>query len=60
MAMAGTTIFSHIIPVIFGFLGIIFIIAGIMDEKKPSLIVGIILFIIGCILPFIVLGSLIQ
>lgn len=56
MALTGTTIFSHIIPIIFGFFGIILISSGIMDEKKASLASGIILFILGCILPFLILN----
>ncbi|MDO5849381.1 MAG: hypothetical protein Q4P18_07590 [Methanobrevibacter sp.] len=58
MAMTGSTLFSHIVPVIFGFLGIIMIISGIMDDKKPNLIIGIVLFVFGCISPFLVLSVL--
>ncbi len=58
MAMTGTTIFSHIIPVMFGFFGIILISTGIMDDKKISFGAGITLFVVGCILPFLVLNAL--
>ncbi len=33
----GTTIFSHILPVILGFFGILLIISGLLDEKKRAM-----------------------
>ena len=59
MAIVGTTIFSHIIPVIFGFFAILLIISGSLDEDKPKLYLGIILFIVACIFPYVVLRALI-
>ncbi|MCQ2971747.1 MAG: hypothetical protein MJ209_00380 [archaeon] len=55
MAMTGTTIFSHIIPVIFGIFGVLLTISGVMDEDKSKLILGIFLFAFACISPFIFL-----
>jgi hypothetical protein len=59
MAIVGTTIFSHILPVIFGFFAILLIISGSLDENKPKLGLGIALFVIACILPYVVLSLLI-
>ena len=58
MALTGTTIFSHIFPVIFGFFGLLLIISGILDENKPKFGLGIVLFIVGCIFPYVVLSAL--
>ena len=33
MAFTGITLFSHILPVIFGFFGVLLIIAGTLDEN---------------------------
>ncbi|MBE6489906.1 MAG: hypothetical protein UIB31_08925 [Methanobrevibacter sp.] len=59
MAMVGTTIFSHILPVIFGLFSIILIISGALDEDQPKLGLGIALFVIACIFPYIVLSVLV-
>ena len=59
MALTGTTIFSHILPVIFGFFGLMLVMAGALDDKNYILALGIILFCIGCALPYIVLKSVI-
>lgn len=59
MAMIGTTIFSHIIPVILGFFAILFIISGTLDENKPKLGLGIALFVIACVFPYVVLSVLV-
>ena len=59
MAIVGTTIFSHIIPVILGFFAILFIISGSLDEDQPKLGLGIALFVIACIFPYIILSVLV-
>ncbi|WP_405285650.1 hypothetical protein [Methanobrevibacter sp.] len=59
MAIVGTTLFSHILPVICGFFGIILIISGSLDNNKPKLGLGIVLFVIACIFPYIILRVLI-
>ncbi|MBQ6349722.1 MAG: hypothetical protein IJI42_02195 [Methanobrevibacter sp.] len=59
MAIVGTTIFSHILPVIFGFFALILIISGSLEENKPKLGLGIVLFIIACIFPYVVLSVLV-
>ncbi|MCL2688102.1 MAG: hypothetical protein FWE58_06160 [Methanobrevibacter sp.] len=52
----GTLIFSHILPAVLGFFGIILLIAGIMDDEREVTFMGIGLFIIACISPFIILN----
>ncbi|WP_409199385.1 hypothetical protein [Methanobrevibacter sp. DSM 116169] len=59
MAMTGTMIFSHIIPVLLGFSGVFLISTGIMDDKKELLVIGIILFITACVSPFIILRTIV-
>ncbi|WP_405306838.1 hypothetical protein [Methanobrevibacter sp.] len=59
MAIVGTTIFSHILPVIFGFLAIVLIISGSLEENNPKLALGIILFIMACVFPYAVLSVLV-
>lgn len=59
MALIGTTIFSHILPVIFGFFGLLLIISGILDENNPKLGLGIVLFIVACAFPYVALRALI-
>lgn len=59
MAIVGTTIFSHIIPAILGFFAVLLIISGFLDDNKPKVYLGIVLFIIACIFPYVVLRALI-
>ncbi|MBP3791029.1 MAG: hypothetical protein ILA26_03265 [Methanobrevibacter sp.] len=59
MAVMGTTIFSHILPVIFGFFALILIISGSLEDNNPKLGLGIALFVIACIFPYLVLSVLI-
>ena len=59
MAIVGTTIFSHILPIIFGIFAILLIISGSLEENKPKLGLGIVLFIIACTFPYIVLSVLV-
>lgn len=59
MAIVGTTIFSHIIPVILGFFAVLLIISGALDEDQPKLGLGIALFVIACIFPYIILSVLV-
>ena len=59
MAMMGTTIFSHILPVIFGFFALVMIISGSLEDNNPKLGLGIALFVIACIFPYLVLSVLI-
>ena len=58
MAFTGITLFSHILPVIFGFFGVLLIIAGTLDENKYKFVVGTILFVLGAVLPYIILRFL--
>ncbi len=59
MQIIGTTIFSHILPVIFGFLGLLLIISGALDEDKVKLGLGVALFIIACVFPYVILSLLV-
>ena len=59
MAIVGTTIFSHILPVIFGFFALVLIISGSLEENKPKLGMGIVLFVIACLFPYAVLSVLV-
>lgn len=59
MALTGTTIFTHILPVIFGFFGLLLIISGVIDENRPKFGLGLVLFIVACAFPYVVLGALI-
>ena len=59
MAVMGTTIFSHILPVIFGFFALVMIISGSIEDNNPKLGLGIALFVIACIFPYLVLSVLI-
>ncbi|MCQ2969954.1 hypothetical protein SAMN05216439_1717 [Methanobrevibacter gottschalkii] len=59
MAIVGTTIFSHILPVICGFFGIVMIISGSLEKSNSKLGLGIVLFIIACIFPYLILSVLV-
>lgn len=59
MAIVGTTIFSHILPVFFGLLAIILIISGSLEENKSKLGLGIVVFIIACTFPYLILSVLV-
>ncbi|PWB87911.1 hypothetical protein [Methanobrevibacter thaueri] len=59
MAIMGTTIFSHILPVIFGFFALILVISGSLEDNNPKLGLGIALFVIACVFPYLVLSVLI-
>ncbi len=59
MAVIGTTIFSHIIPVILGFFAVIVIISGALEEKKVTLALGIILFALACAFPYVILNAIV-
>ena len=55
MANGFIIIFSHILPLIFGFFSILLMINGIMDEQKYITALGIILFLVASLGPFLVL-----
>lgn len=55
---SSTLIFSHILPGIMGFIGILLICSGIMDSKRDNTIIGVVLFFLAGLLPFIVLPFL--
>jgi len=53
--ISGTMVYSHIIPAVLGFLGVVLICSGIMDDKPNHAILGVILFFVAGILPFLIL-----
>ncbi|RBQ22941.1 hypothetical protein ALNOE001_13320 [Candidatus Methanobinarius endosymbioticus] len=55
----GTLIFSHIIPAILGFFGVLLLITGIMDDERKITIIGVALVIIAVISPFLALNLMI-
>ena len=59
MAIVGTTIFSHILPVVFGFFALLLIISGSLEDDKAKLGLGVALFIIACVFPYVVLSVLV-
>ncbi|MBQ2666418.1 hypothetical protein [Methanobrevibacter sp.] len=59
MAIVGTTIFSHILPVIFGFFALVLIISGSLEEDNAKLGLGVALFIIACVFPYAILSVLV-
>lgn len=59
MAIVGTTIFSHILPVIFGFFALLLIISGSLEEDKARLALGIALFVIACVFPYVILSLMV-
>ena len=59
MAIVGTTIFSHILPVIFGFFGLLLIISGSLEEDRSKLGLGIVVFVMACIFPYLILSVLV-
>lgn len=56
---SGILIVTHIIPVILGFLGIILLVQGVMERKRPLTVIGTIVFFIAGVLPFVVIPYLI-
>ena len=59
MAIIGTTIFSHILPVIFGFIGALLIISGSLEEDNTKLGLGVIVFILACAFPYVILSLIV-
>ena len=57
--MVGTTVFSHILPVICGFFAFLLIISGSLEENNPKLALGVVLFVIACIAPYLILSALV-
>jgi hypothetical protein len=48
-------VFSHIIPPVMGFFAVLLIASGIMDKKKEYTFLGVGLFFVAGILPFVIL-----
>ncbi|KUK00619.1 MAG: hypothetical protein XD44_1311 [Methanobacteriaceae archaeon 41_258] len=56
--LTGSIFYSHVMPAILGFLSIILICDGIMDENKKKTLAGIILFFGAGLLPFVILRTI--
>ncbi len=52
-------LYSEVIPAIFSILGVYFIGSGVLDHKNNFLIIGIVLFLLAVLLPFVILTSVI-
>jgi tellurite resistance protein TehA-like permease len=50
-----TLLYSHILPPIAGFIGVILICSGIMDDNRNYTIMGVVCFLAAGLLPFIIL-----
>ena len=59
MAIVGTTIFSHILPTIVGFFSILLLISGSLEEDRSKLGLGVALFIIACVFPYLILSVIV-
>lgn len=51
----SSLLFSHIIPPILAFIGVIALTSGIMDSNNRNTILGIIIFLIAGLFPFVIL-----
>jgi predicted membrane channel-forming protein YqfA (hemolysin III family) len=54
----SSLIFSHIIPPILAFIGIIMITTGIMDSNNRQTLLGVLIFLIAGLSPFVILPLL--
>jgi hypothetical protein len=52
-------IFSHILPPLAGFVGIILLCSGIMDNNRNFTIIGALTFLAAGLLPFLILPVII-
>lgn len=52
-------VYSEIIPTILAIIGLYFIITGVLDEKRNFLAIGLVLFLMAIVVPFIILTNLI-
>lgn len=55
MATGFDLLFSHVIPSVLAFFGILSIANGIMDKRNEFTIIGVLLFFGAGILPFLIL-----
>lgn len=53
--MVGSLLYSHVIPIILAFIGVIFLATGIMDRKTIFTALGALLFLAAGLLPFLIL-----
>ncbi len=56
----SSLIFSHILPPILAFIGVIVITTGIMDDKFRQTLMGIGFFLLAALLPFVILPFLLS
>lgn len=53
----GSLLYSHIIPPILAFVGVLLLCSGIMDRKMNYTLIGMALFFAAGILPFLILPA---
>ncbi|KAF5089071.1 hypothetical protein [Methanobacterium aggregans] len=53
----GSLLYSHIIPPILAFIGVLLLCSGIMDRKMNYTLIGMALFFAAGILPFLILPA---
>ncbi|HIH64793.1 hypothetical protein ISG35_03095 [Methanothermobacter thermautotrophicus] len=51
----GSVIYSHAIPALMGFLSMILICNGVMDDNRDQVLAGVGIFFAAGLLPFIIL-----
>lgn len=56
----GSILYSHVLPIVMAFIGVILLSSGIMDRKTNYAIAGIILFFAAGILPFLILPLIVS
>ena len=55
----GSLLYSHILPPIMAFIGIILLCSGVMDNKRNYTLAGIVIFFGAGLLPFLILPLII-
>jgi len=53
----GSLLYSHIIPPILAFVGVLLLCSGIMDRKMNYTLIGMALFFAAGLLPFLILPA---
>jgi low temperature requirement protein LtrA len=52
-------IYSDVIPTVLGIISIFFMGSGVMDHKNSYLILGVVLFLLAVIVPWVIISSII-
>ena len=51
-------IFSQLIPTILAIVGLYLMISGVLDDKKTFLTLGVLVFLLAVIIPFVILSAI--